>query len=390
MKGKRVKKEKTKFKKFLLIYTIILVLLMAVFLIYVANSLIQYEKNQTENYIQNTIEELKKACKKGKIENYIDISKIEKSEFEKEETSIEEGIYQLLKTQNITYKKSQNSTNENKPIYDVYANEKQILEITLNGDQKENRLGLLTYNKWKIEKITNNIENGIYTCNIVAPNNYKIYVNEKELTEQQITQKKQNEGLTQISKYIEIPEIVKYEIPKLLKQPEVKILDENGNTVEYKIQENTIIVDLKTKKIKDEETAKKEIKNAPNIMKIAEDWSLFLTDDLSGKLHGYYTINKYLIKDSDISKYAYKWATGIDITFISAHQLLKPTFTNQKTENYEIYNENAFSCEMYLEKNMKVNGKTIKDKMYERMYFVYDKTTSEWKLVNMQSITENK
>lgn len=390
MEGKRVKEEKTKFKKFLLIYTIILVLLMAIFLIYVADSLIQYEKNQTENYIQYTIEELKEVCKKGKIENYIDISKIEKSEFEKKETSIEEGINKILEIQNITYKKSKNSIDENKPIYDVYANEKQILEITLNGDKTENRLGLLTYNKWKIEKITNKIENGIYTCNILAPNNYKVYVNEKELTEQQITQKEQNEGLTQISKYIEIPHIVKYEIPKLLKQPEVRILDENGNTVEYKTQENTITVDLKTKKIKDQQEALKEIKNAPNIMKIAEDWSLFLTDDLAGKLHGYYTINKYLIKDSDISKYAYKWATGIDITFISAHQLLKPTFTNQKTENYEIYNENAFSCEMYLEKNMKVNGKTMKDKMHERMYFVYDKTTSEWKLVNMQSITENK
>ena len=101
-------------------------------------------------------------------------------------------------------------------------------------------------------------------------------------------------------------------------------------------------------------------------------------------------LKKGKIKDSDISKYAYKWATGIDITFISAHQLLSPTFTNQKTENYEIYSENAFSCEIYLEKNMKVNGKTMQDKMHERMYFVYDKENSGWKLVNMQSITENK
>lgn len=386
MEGKRVKKEKTKFKKFLLIYTIILVLLMTAFLIYVADSLIQYEKNQTENYIQNTIEELKK----GKIKDYIDISNIEKSEFEKPETDVEEAISEILKTQNITYKKSKNSIDENKPVYEIYADKNQILEITLNGDKKENRLGLLTYNKWKTEKITNKIENGIYKYNISAPNNYKIYVNGKELTEQQIIQKNKNEGLTQISKYTQIPYIVEYEIPNLLKQPEIKILDEEENNVEYKIQENKITIDLKNKKIQDEETAKKEIKNIPNIIKIAEDWSLFLTNDLSGNLHGYNTINKYLIKDSDISKYAYKWATGIDITFISAHQLLNPTFTNQKTENYEIYSENAFSCEIYLEKNMKVNGKTMQDKMHERMYFVYDKENSGWKLVNMQSITENK
>ena len=359
---------------------------MTAFLIYVADSLIQYEKNQKENYIQNTIEELKK----GKIKDYIDISNIEKSEFENPETDVEEAISEILKTQNITYKKSKNSIDENKPVYEIYADKNQILEITLNGDKKENRLGLLTYNKWKTEKITNKIENGIYKYNISAPNNYKIYVNGKELTEQQIIQKNKNEGLTQISKYTQIPYIVEYEIPNLLKQPEIKILDEEENNVEYKIQENKITIDLKNKKIQDEETAKKEIKNIPNIIKIAEDWSLFLTNDLSGNLHGYNTINKYLIKDSDISKYAYKWATGIDITFISAHQLLSPTFTNQKTENYEIYSENAFSCEIYLEKNMKVNGKTMQDKMHERMYFVYDKENSGWKLVNMQSITENK
>ena len=39
---------KSIFKKFLIIYAIILTVLMLIFLGYVADSLIQYEKNQTE------------------------------------------------------------------------------------------------------------------------------------------------------------------------------------------------------------------------------------------------------------------------------------------------------------------------------------------------------
>ena len=130
------------------------------------------------------------------------------------------------------------------------------------------------------------------------------------------------------------------------------------------------------------------------IQKIAEDWSLYLTDDLKGNLHGFYNINKYLIKDSDIYKNAYKWATGIDITYVSSHVLSNPTFTNERIENFKIYNENAFSCEVYLQKNLKLTNanKRIEDIMHERMYFAYYQTqdnNGEWKLVNMQSITDN-
>ena len=92
------------------------------------------------------------------------------------------------------------------------------------------------------------------------------------------------------------------------------------------------------------------------------------------------------MEDSELLKFAYKWATNIDITFISNHTLEKEIFTNEKVENFEVYNENAFSCEVYLEKNMRVNGKPLQDKMHDKMYFV--KQEGIWKLVNMESITK--
>jgi len=359
---------------------------MSAFLIYVADSLIQYEKNQTENFIESSIQQIKKSAKKGKLEKYLDISKIEKSKFEKQEATVEDGIEQLLEIQNITYKESSESK-ENNPIYDIYANNNLILNIELGIDKKENRLGILTFNKWKIEKVTNKMEKGICSYDILIPNNYKAYINDKELTNEFITEKIQNEGLAQISKYVEIPYIVKYEIPNLYVQPDIKILDENGNNVAYKIESNKIEKELEIKKI-DTDEGLQQIKNAPDILKIAKDWSLYLTDDLAGTLNGYYNISKYLIKGSDIAKFAYNWATGVDITFISRHSLMNPTFTNVKVQNFEIYNENAFSCEVYLEKNMRVLSKKLVDKMHERMYFVYEQKSSGWKLVNMQSVVE--
>lgn len=387
MKGKRIKKEKNGFKKFLTIYIICLVILMSGFLIYVADSLIKYERNQTENFIESSIQEIKKSAKRGKLSKYLDISQIEKSELEKTSVTIEDGIEELLKNTNITYKENQESK-ENNPIYDIYSDNNLIFNIELSVDKKENRLGILTFNKWKIEKVTNKMEKGICVYNILVPNSYKVYVNNKELTEEYVAEKVQNEGLTQILKYEEIPYIVKYQIPNLFIKPEVKIVDENGNNIQYEEKENIITRDLEIKKIESKEEALKQIKKAPDILKIAKDWSLYLTDDLAGTLNGYYNISKYLIKGSDIQKFAYKWATGVDITFISRHSLMNPTFTNAEVQDFEIYSENAFSCEVYLEKNMRVLSKKLVDKMHERMYFVYDKDSSSWKLVNMQSVVE--
>ena len=191
---------------------------------------------------------------------------------------------------------------------------------------------------------------------------------------------------------------MKYEVTELLKEPEVKILDSKGNEVEYTQEGNTISKELDFISTDSVEDAMKNIKGKTDILRVAKDWSLYLTDDLEGRLHGYYNISKYFIDDSDIEKFAYSWATGVDITFVSSHTLLNPTFTDEKISNFEIYNENAFSCEVYLQKNLKLKsgGKKIEDKMNDRMYFAYYDETDDgkdnpaWKLVNMQSVTEKK
>ena len=390
--------KKSGFKKFIIIYVAILTVLMAIFLIYVADSLIKYDNNQIENYMETIISDLKKVSEKGNIGKHIDISKINVSEYEKETTSISKGFYELLSREEITYKLSENSKESKNTIYDIYAGENKILEVYLDGTKKENRLGLLTYNKWKTEKIEETLDGGLYTCEILVPSDYKVYINNKELSKENIVEKVQNEGLEQISKYVEIPYIVKYEIADLLIKPEVKILDKDGNEINYKQEGNTISKDLDFITAENQEEAKEKLAGEIDVLKVAKDWSLYLTDDLDGRLHGYYNISQYLIDGSSIKQFAYKWATGIDITFVSSHVLLNPTFTDEKVSNFEIYNENAFSCEVYLQKNLKLKsgGKIIEDKMNERMYFAYYDETDDgvnnptWKLVNMQSVADNK
>ena len=374
------------FKKVVILYTIILGILMVFFLMFVTKSLIEYEKNQVENYLDKQIKEIiAKSTNKKLEQEVVNLESIKRSKFESSKINVGEILEETLTSGEITYKQKEDNFSEDKPIYEIYVNNKKILEITLDGTKKSTRLGLLTFSLWQIEKIENKLEEGILNYKIVIPKDYKVYVNGILVTEEESVEE-ENPSFAEILKFTDIPYNVTYEIKNLHKKPEIKVMNETNQEIIYEVTDNMVLKEVEYVKIKTQEEATKQIKDLPNLLKIAEDWSLYLTDDLGGILHGYHQIKTYVMEDSELLKFAYKWATNIDITFISNHTLEKEIFTNERVENFEIYNENAFSCEVYLEKNMRVNGKLHQDVMHDKMYFVNQEGV--WKLVNMEAITK--
>ena len=384
-------RKKLFFKKFLTTYVIVLTVLMILTILYVINSLLTYKKLQVNNYLSSIMDKVISSGKKGKISKYIDVSSINLSEYESKKTKTDKVIAETLKTSELVYKLNNDSNDLNNPVYDVYINNKPFLKVSLNGEKKITRLGLLTMQDWKVNKIEMVTDKGLYDCIIEVPNEYKVYVNDIEVKESDKVKGETLEELNELSKYADLPYIEQYKISNLLKEPKIEIKDKNGKVVSYEKDGETYSVKLETEKISDEKDALQKIKGNIDIKQIAKDWSLYLSNDLGGSLHGFYKINQYLIKDSYMYKYAYKWATNVDITFISQHTFDNPAFSNIKVSNFEIYNENAFSCEVYLEKNMlltKRGNRKIQDVMNEKMYFAY--YNGEWKLVNMQSLSKNK
>ena len=375
-KRKRKKKSNKKFKRFLKRYIVFLIILMVIYLIYVVRSLRTYEDLQIDNFLSKTL--------KKSIGDYIDISDIELSKFESKDVNKKSALKDLLKNEDFTYKLDNESTDLIYPIYDAYLNDKAVFKVYLNGEKKITKLAILTMQDWKIDKVELLDNVGLYEVNISAPNNYKISINGTIVTEEDKSEGEQDEGLIQLAEYTEIPYIVKYKIGGLFKEPIVKIEDNDGKEVKFEKKDNNIEVGLDFKEIEDKEEALKNITGDVDILKYAEDWSLYLSDDLKGRFD---SIKKYLIEDSYMWNYARKWGSSTDITYISKHTLDSPVFTNTKVNNFKIYSENAFSCEVYLEKNMIINRRKLVDKLNERMYFAYYK--GEWKLVNMQSITNN-
>lgn len=124
-----------------------------------------------------------------------------------------------------------------------------------------------------------------------------------------------------------------------------------------------------------------------DVLEVAEKWSRFMTGDLDGDNAGQYHIQSYIWKDSYFYDRARRWANGVDHTLTSIHVLLSPPFRNESVGNVTFYSERVFSCDIYLEKYMKLNsGLKVTDVMNSRFWFAL--VGGEWKLCAMQELLE--
>lgn len=363
--------------KSLIIFGVILLILGIVFLGYVWSSMVTYERSLVDNYI-------KYLAESGRLTDEVDNNLFEVSKYEKKNAKITDGVKKLLQSDDLVIKKNSKESKDNLYVYDLKINDNIISTVTLKNTNSYTQMAILTINEWEVEKLTTNFDKGVFNYEISIPTDYKLYINDIEVSDEDITKEGDIDGLERLTKHIEISKSKTYEINNLVYEPNIEIVDSKNKKVNFKIDGNKINVTKEFKEIKNYDDAKEYIKDNFDILKLAENWSLFLTDDLSGSYHGFNQLTPYLIEDTYMYEMAYGWSHNVDITFVSSHRLKNPVFTNERVENFVIYNDLAFSVEVYLEKNMVVSGKDKVDIMHDRLYFIYYE--NGYKLVDMKSI----
>lgn len=368
-------KKKSLYKSSLLIFFLILLILSEAVLIYVTSSLKLYENGNADSYMKALVTDIKKACVNGRANDYFKYPS-KTSEFE--HTSYKSGYAKLFKENKITYVEDKEDVNK----YDVFAGKIRVATVSLTS-KKENRLGLLNFNKYKIKKIDAYNSNGIYSVDIYASDKYDIYVNDIKVTDDYLKEKVQIEGYSEIYEMVDLPYEKHFTITGLTTKPKITA-KENENKIEvtssgleYNVT-SYFMTDDKDKAF--EKLANKDY----DPLEFAKNWSLFLTADLGGPKYGLYKLTPNLIEGTSLYKRAYDWATKVDITFTSRHTLDKETFTNIKVSNYKIYSDIAFSVDISFEKNMTIaNGIKRADKFNETLYFVYYE--GAYRVVSMQN-----
>lgn len=379
MKMKRRIKKMSLYKKSLIVFTLMLLILAEFALIYVSKTLKAYENGDLDNYMNSLIKDMQKSAKRGNIEKYFELSDVD-SEYEKK-SSLEKGYKELLKDAKLSYKKT-----DDKAKYEIYADDTLLATVILDDSKVVHRLGLLTYTEYEVESIENYNQDGLYEYEFYLMDNYKLFINDVEVKEEDLVDSTPIEEFKEAYDYVELPSLNHYKIDKLTYKPEIIVKDLEGKKVECEVKDGAYYAtDFYNTDEEDKAMAKLAHEYDPLIF--AKNWSLFLTADLPGARYGLYTLTPNLIEGTNMYKRAYSWATNVDITFTSIHSLDKETFTNTKVSNWTIYNENAFSVQVYLEKNMTlIDGQKKKDILHDVFYYVY--YDGAYRLVHMKSVTE--
>lgn len=373
------KKKMTGYKKSLLIWFLLLLIASEACLIYVSTTLKMYEKGNIEGYMTSLIKNMKTASKVGNINKYLSYNKVE-SKYEKN-SSFEEGYKELFNESKLSYKK-----NDKESTYDIYADDTMIASVTLDS-KKVRRLGILSFEEYSIKEIETYSKNGIYNIDVYVNSNYDLYINDIKVSDDDLLSKEEIKEYSEVYNKVDLPYENHYKITNLTKKPKIKVM--NGNNEVKVTNEKSNYYGVTYFKTDDKDAAFEKLTNKDyDPLTFAKNWSLFLTADLPGERYGLYTLTPNLVEGTALYKRAYSWATNVDITFTSMHTLDKDTFTNVKMNGFTVYNENAFSVDIYLEKNMTlVNGEKRVDTLNDTFYYAY--IDGAYRLITMKSKGDN-
>lgn len=373
------KKKMTGYKKSLLIWFLLLLIASEACLIYVSTTLKMYEKGNIEGYMTSLIKDMKTASKVGNINKYLSYNKVE-SKYEKN-SSFEEGYKELFNESKLSYKK-----NDKESTYDIYADDTMIASVTLDS-KKVRRLGILSFEEYSIKEIETYSKNGIYNIDVYVNSNYDLYINDIKVNDEDLVSKEEIKEYSEVYDKVDLPYENHYKITNLTKKPKIKVM--SGNDEIKVTNEKSTYYGVSYFKTDDKDAAFAKLTNKDyDPLTFAKNWSLFLTADLPGERYGLYTLTPNLVEGTALYKRAYSWATNVDITFTSMHTLDKDTFTNVKMNGFTVYNENAFSVDIYLEKNMTlVNGEKRVDTLNDTFYYAY--IDGAYRLITMKSKGDN-
>lgn len=373
------KKKMTGYKKSLLIWFLLLLIASEACLIYVSTTLKMYEKGNIEGYMTSLIKDMKTASKVGNINKYLSYNKVE-SKYEKA-SSFKDGYKELFNESKLSYKK-----NDKENTYDIYADDTMIASVTLDS-KKVRRLGILSFEEYSIKEIETYSKNGIYNIDVYVNSNYDLYINDIKVNDEDLVSKEEIKEYSEVYDKVDLPYENHYKITNLTKKPKIKVM--SGNDEIKVTNEKSTYYGVSYFKTDDKDAAFAKLTNKDyDPLTFAKNWSLFLTADLPGERYGLYTLTPNLVEGTALYKRAYSWATNVDITFTSMHTLDKETFTNVKMNGFTVYNENAFSVDIYLEKNMTlVNGEKRVDTLNDTFYYAY--IDGAYRLITMKSKGDN-
>lgn len=221
--AKRPKKSKG-FKRFIIIYGAILLLILIVGLLIFNSFIANYEKNQPSNIAKTVVEELSG----DRASDFLDKNRDSISSIENTDDIINKYLASISGKE-LSYIENSDSRAE-APSFDIRADGATVGKILLVPDGE----GAFNLKKWKLGSV--NIGEYIpdtYSYTILAPSGSSVFINDNELPESAITLKDETpEILANAVQFIKsAPKYDQYTAAGLLNVPTVTAKDSSGSDI---------------------------------------------------------------------------------------------------------------------------------------------------------------
>jgi hypothetical protein len=373
---------KSKFWRIYLVYLLVILAGLAALHFYVKGIMVDYEKQDPEPYVAELLQRVSE--KDGQIGEYL-----EKHAFSGpagELAATKERFYsvaQSLKDSDaaqISFEEDPAHVGSMDPVVNVTANGKPFLRVCLHEAEKVTKLMIMNISKWDVSSVTLLDpdrdasaplildENGLLSYTVSVPEGFTLLLDGKPVSTDAPHTEAGLPEFEYVAPFTEVPSGMQYDINGLAAEVRVSALNNAGDEVAA-VQTAPGVYDVPANFAETAE-AQAAMAGIADPLYIGELWSQFMTDDVAGSWHGFYTVVREckLLEGSNLYDLADRWASSVDITFVSNHVIT--AWNKESVSNFIQYNENLLSCDVYFEKEMRVAGQQRIDVFDNRMYFV--------------------
>ena len=393
---------KSKFWRVYLIYVLLILALLAGLHFYVKGIMVDYENQEPAPYVNAAL--AKASETDGGIGQFLETHAFNgpagKLDASKERFY---GILKSLKESGaaqIVCEEDPAHVGSMDPVVNVTANGKPFLRVTLHEAEKVTKLLIMNISKWDVTSVVlldpdrevsaplTLDENGLLSYTVQIPEGFTLLLDGEPVADSVPYVESALPEFEYVAPFAEVPAGRQYDIAGLAAELKVSAYNNAGTEVPA-VQTAPGAYDIPANFAETGE-AEAVMAGIADPLYIGELWSQFMTDDVAGSYHGFYTVVREckLLEGSNLYDLAENWADSVDITFVSNHVIT--AWNKESVSNFIQYNENLLSCDVYFEKEMRVAGEQRIDVFDNRMYFVNITdpaiATPGWYLADMLSL----
>ena len=363
--SRKRKKGSSGFKKFILIYSALLLVVLIVGTIVFSSFLNSLEKSQPSNIAAQVAESLSSGKAASYLESNEDLinSFGDPSDMISQFAQNVQGVEQLSYIENSDYR-------ADAPSYNITSNGDTIAKITL----EKTGSGSFGLSKWGIASIDIADYMDTQSFEFLAPLGTTITINGVELDEKYLTGKESiPENLSIAAKYVNIPSYLTYKVSGIPGNPQISAKDAAQNEL--------ALTSTADKYVAGTETTQEFIDSVdPLVNQTLENWGrhfINMGDNLSA----------YMIEGSDWYTYIFGGPDmdPIMTSFYEYESIADYEFTEKSTSNYIRYSDDCFSVDVHYKMRVDFNNDRMSDdnqQLDATWVFITQNNGQDWYLVD--------